>query len=251
MEQSIYQHPERAVKVSDTERVLSAIGGGTLLGFSLVMDSRLRIPTFLLGVLLLARGLSGYSLLYRMMNVNRAQDRLKDGIRVERAVTINLPIEDVYNFWRNLENLPHFMDNVKMVREYEGRSHWVAEAPLVGSVEWEAVIEEDIPYQKLAWRSLPGSQITNAGVVLFNPAPGDRGTEVRVHLEYQAPGGSLGAVLAKVLGEEPDVQVREDLRRLKRLLETGQVITTKGQSSGRAQAGTRNRHDTVRLEVGK
>lgn len=235
MESTIYQHPARSVRIGDTERVISAVGGGTLVGFSLVAPGKLRILMLLTGGILLYKGITGNSLFYRVMNITRARGRLKSGIRVERSVTIARPVEDVYAFWRTLENLPGFMHNLKQVSRRDGTSHWVAEAPLGMTVEWDAVIEEDVPNEKIAWRSTPESQIENAGVVMFKPAPGGRGTEVRVHLEYKAPGGSAGAALAKILGEEPDIQIREDLRRLKMLMEAGQIITVKGQTSGRGR----------------
>lgn len=232
METSIYQR-QQFVKIGRTERILSAISGGSLIGFAFAAPEKARVPMWVLGGALLLRGVSGYSLLYRIANINRASDRLESGIRVERAITINRPVEEVYSFWRNLENLPIFMKNLKSVTERSGQSHWVAEAPLGGAVEWDALIEEELPNQKIAWRSIPGSQIENAGVVMFQPAPGNRGAELRVHMEYKAPGGSLGALLAKILGEEPDVQIREDMRRLKMYLETGQIITVQGHPSGR------------------
>lgn len=236
MESTIYQHPARSVRIGDTERVISAVGGGTLAGFSLAAPAKLRILMLLAGGALLYRGITGDSLFYRIMNITRARGRLKSGIRVERSVTIARPVEDVYAIWRNLENLPGFMHNLKQVtRRDDGTSHWVAEAPLGTTVEWDAAIVEDAPNEKIAWRSTPGSQIENAGVVMFKPAPGGRGTEVRVHLEYKAPGGSAGAALAKILGDEPDIQIREDLRRLKMLMESGQIITVKGQTSGRGR----------------
>lgn len=235
MESSIYQRRQGVGKIGKTERILSAISGGSLLGFSFAAPEKARIPMLVAGGALLMRGITGFSLFYRIANVNRAQDALESGIRVERSTTINRPVEDVYNFWRNLENLPVFMKNLKSVTDHGDQSHWVADAPLGQTVEWDARIEEDIPNSKIAWRSIPGSQIENSGVVLFKPAPGSRGAEVRVHLEYRAPGGSLGAAVAKLLGEEPDVQIREDLRRLKMYLETGQIISVDGQSSGRAE----------------
>ena len=232
MESSIYQR-QQFTKIGRAERLISAASGGSLLGFSFLAPQKARILMWVLGGALLLRGVSGYSLLYRLANINRARDRLESGIRVERAVTINRSVDEVYNFWRNLENLPLFMKNLKFVTERSGQSHWIAEAPLGGVVEWDALIEEELPSQKIAWRSIPGSQIENAGVVMFQPAPGNRGAEVRVHMEYKAPGGAPGALLAKVLGEEPDLQIREDLWRLKMYLETGQIITVEGQTSGR------------------
>jgi uncharacterized membrane protein len=157
---------------------------------------------------------------------------------VARALIINRPREEVYRFWRNFGNLPRFMQHLESVRilDAEGRaghSHWTARAPLGRTVEWDAEIVEERENELLAWRSLPGSDIENQGRVEFKDAPGRRGTEIFISLVYQPPAGSAGAVLARVFGEEPQVQVREDLRRLKQLLEAGEIPTTAGQTSGR------------------
>lgn len=157
-------------------------------------------------------------------------------IEVRRATTIARSPREVYDFWRHIENLPRFMDHLKSVTTTGDKtSHWVAKAPLGQSVEWDAEITQDRPGEIIAWQSLPGAQIENSGEVRFQQAPGDRGTVVHVALQYNPPGGPVGAALAKVFGEEPDQQVREDVRRLKRLLETGEIPTTEGQPSGREQ----------------
>jgi uncharacterized membrane protein len=240
MEKSIFLRDESTQKVGPVERGISAVAGGVLVGYGIagISDPRnsnaISIPALIVGGLLLARGLTGYSLFYRILNINRSSDKLDNAIRVERAVTVNQPIEDVFSFWMALENLPRFMDHLEMVNVREdGTSHWVAKGPLGTKVEWDARITQITHSSLIAWESLPGSGITNAGEVHFKPAPGDRGTEVYVRLEYKAPGGSAGAALARLLGEEPDVQIREDLRRFKALLETGDIITVEGQSSGR------------------
>ncbi|MFC4454151.1 SRPBCC family protein [Deinococcus sonorensis] len=156
-------------------------------------------------------------------------------IRVREAVTIGKPADEVYRMWRNLEGLPTFMEHLERVEvQDEQRSHWVAKGP-VGPVSWDAEITADEPGQRLAWRSLPGSTIENQGEVQFRPAPGNRGTEVLAHFQYRAPGGTMGAILARMLSEEPSQQARDDLMRLKWLMELGFIPTAKGQSSGRAQ----------------
>lgn len=233
METTIFQKPQQGVKIGETERRISTISGAALVGAALFSPGRLRGLLLLTGGAMLVRGLTGYSLFYRILNINPSQDRLENGIRVERSMTILKPVEEVYAYWRNLENLPRFMENLQQVQVQGNQSHWVAEAPLGRSVEWDAVIDEEQPNQKLSWHSISGSQIENTGVVLFQPAPGNRGAEVHVHLEYRAPGGEMGAALAKILGEEPDRQILGDLRRFKQIMETGEVITVKGQTSGR------------------
>ena len=174
---------------------------------------------------------------------NVAQRRARaatSGIQVERAVTITRPIAEVYAFWRDFENLARFMSHLESVRvKGDRRSHWVAKGPAGSRVEWDALLTEEEPERHLAWRSVEGSQIMNEGRVDFRTAPADRGTEVRVRLTYQPPAGALGAAFARLFGEEPSQQVDEDLRRLKRLLETGSEPTNEGQPSGRKTPVTR------------
>ena len=164
----------------------------------------------------------------------REQLRGRRGIHVDESVTINKPIGEVYRFWRNLENLPQFMDHLESVSMRDaGVSHWVAKGPAGSKVEWDARIINEVENRTIGWQSLEGSTISTAGSVNFAESP--RGTEVRVHFQYNPPGGKLGAAIARLFGEEPNQTVREDLRRLKRLLETGEVPTIQGQSSGRGR----------------
>ncbi len=147
------------------------------------------------------------------------------GIRVRRSVTVERSPEEAYEFWRDLANLPRFMAHLEAVEVLgDRRSRWRARAPAGGTVEWEAEIVEERPGELLAWRSLEGARVPNAGRVLFHPAPGGRGAEVHVDLRYDPPGGRIGAGLAKLLGEEPALQVAGDLRRFKQVLETGEVV---------------------------
>ena len=155
-------------------------------------------------------------------------------MQAKTAITINRPVEEVYRFWRDLTNLPSFMNHLKSVEMTgDGRSHWTANAPAGRTVDWDAELVEDKPNQRIAWRSLDGSQVSNSGWVSFTPAPGDRGgTEVRVELSYDPPGGAIGKVVAKLFGEEPQQQVTDDLRRLKQVLETGEVVRSEGSPEG-------------------
>jgi uncharacterized membrane protein len=142
---------------------------------------------------------------------------------------INRSPEEVYGFWRRLENLPRFMRHLESVQETgTGRSHWVAKAPAGSSVEWDAEITEDRPNELIAWRSLEGADVDNSGSVRFEPATGGRGTVVHVEMEYNPPGGVLGALVAKLFGEEPGQQAQESLRTLKQVMETGEIIVSDG-----------------------
>lgn len=146
---------------------------------------------------------------------------------IGRTVTINRPRNEVYAFWRKLENLPRFMENVVSITTTDAkRSHWVVEAPAGRTVEWDSVIVEEIPNQLLRWTSAEGSDITHSGHIEFRDAQAGRGTEVTATILYDPPGGKLGKVIAKLFQEEPKIQSRRDLRRFKQLLETGEISTS-------------------------
>jgi uncharacterized membrane protein len=143
---------------------------------------------------------------------------------VTKAITINRPPEEVYRFWRNFENLPNFTAHLEAVEVKNGVSLWRARAPAGVSVEWEAEVTLDRPNEAIAWRSIDSSTVPNQGLVTFRPAPRNRGTEVKVELSYRPPAGVVGVTLAKLFGEEPGQQIEGDLRRLKQVLETGEVV---------------------------
>jgi len=144
---------------------------------------------------------------------------------VQKSLVINHSPEELYRFWHNFENLPRFMYHLESVQPTgDRRSHWVVKGPAGTMVEWDAEITEDRPNELIAWRSLEGSDVNNQGVVRFERAPGNRGTIVRVEIEYNPPGGIIGATIAKLFGKEPGQQVQDDLRRFKQLIETGEVV---------------------------
>jgi uncharacterized membrane protein len=158
--------------------------------------------------------------------------------RTRASVIVNKSAEECYSFWRSLENLPKFMDYLESVRSEGNRSHWVARVPAVGRVEWEAEIIEDRPNERIAWRSLPGADVPNSGFVTFERAPGGRGTIIRSEMEYRMSGMALAAPFAKLIGKDPAQMAYKDLRRFKQAIETGEVIRTEGQPSGRGGDGT-------------
>lgn len=177
---------------------------------------------------------------------SRSSDPTTDAgsIRVRGAITVNRRPEEVYRCWRRLENLPKFMYHLRSVRESgNGRSHWVAEAPAGTTVEWDAEMVEDVPGEVMVWRSLEGADVPNSGSVRFKPAPGGRGTEVAVELEYRPPGGSMGAAAARLFGEEPLQQIKDDLRRFKQVVETGEVVRSDGSPHGTNVRGQLRQND--------
>lgn len=167
-------------------------------------------------------------------------DAVENGIRAAQAVTINRSPQEIYAFWRKLEDLPRFMTNLKSVTELDGtRSHWVVDAPVGSDLEWDAEITEDRPGEVIRWRSLPDADVPNEGEVRFFALPGDRGTVVRAVMVYTPPGGKLGKLVAKLFGKEPNQQMHEALHRLKQLLEVGFLTTTTGQPTGEKHPQTR------------
>lgn len=198
------------------------------------------IGRILLGAALIRRGLIGHSFLYEMLGVRTAPQGqgaatsvpYELGLRVDRAITINKPRPEVFRFFRDLSNLPQFMRHVRSVTEIDSvRSHWVVKGPAGSAVEWDAVVHNQQDNELVAWRTLPGADVDHAGSVLFRDAPGG-GTEVKVELQYNPPAGAAGAVISMLWGEEPTQQIAGDLRRLKQILEIGEVVTTQGQPRG-------------------
>jgi uncharacterized membrane protein len=220
--------------VGTPERWISAAAGGALVYYGLrkyvgvPKRSWIGALVALGGSNLILRGALGKSILYRMLGVSTAAGgaikSAKGAVKVEKTVTVDRPAEEIYRFWRNFENLPRIMDHLKAVRTIDDRrSHWVAKGPAGMEAEWDAEITEDMDGRRIAWHSLEGSEVDTWGYVSFEPAPDGRGTEVRVSLAYQPPGGKVGAALAKLFGEEPGQQIEDDLRKFKRMLETGEI----------------------------
>jgi uncharacterized membrane protein len=153
---------------------------------------------------------------------------------IRESLAINSTPQALYTFWKNVENLPRFMGHLESVTATgERTSHWIARAPARMSVEWDAEIVRDDPDEGLSWQTVPGSEVTHEGTVRFEPARSGRGTIVRVEMRYRPPAGKVGVQIARLFGEEPQLQIRDDLRRLKQLIETGELATTFGQPSGR------------------
>jgi uncharacterized membrane protein len=250
----------RRVNVGRTERWLSAVAGGALAAYALRRRQKAGGAAAVAGAAFLYRGATGHCDIYQALGINRARGEGKGtgviadfgsdtrhqlggtrGIHVEASVTINKPIAEVFRFWRNFENLPTFMEHLDSVAMREaGVSHWVATGPAGMRVEWDARIINEVENKVIGWQSLDGSTISTAGSVNFDEDV--HGTRVTVHLQYSPPGGRLGAAVARMFGEEPNQTIREDLRRFKRLIETGEIPTTKGQPSGR-RADRANRSD--------
>ena len=227
--------------MSDVDRWLS-VAAGT--GLALYGISRRKPAGWVLaGVagMLLQRGATGHCHAYDALGLNTAgtgEDTRRalsgsSGTHVEESVTINRPIEELYRFWRNLENLPQFMHHLDSVeRVTDTLSRWRARGPGGRIVEWNAEIINEVPNKVIGWRSIEGSDVVSAGSVHFDDAGPGRGTRVQVRLQYSPPGGKVGAAVARLLGRDAATEIREDLRRFKQMLETGEVPSTNEQPRG-------------------
>jgi len=224
--------------VGNSERVLSAAAGVALGAVGL---HRRSIPGLIiagLGGALIYRGASGHCSAYSALGMSTADAAKPVRVQVVVSYLINKPADQLYAFWRDFERLPQFMSHLKAVKKIDARrSHWTASAPWLygGEVEWDAEIIEDDLDRRIVWQSLPGADIQHRGAIEFTKALGDRGTMVRVQFSYAPPLGQLGRWTAKLFGEEPEQQVREDLRNFKRLMEVGEIPTIEGQPRGKCR----------------
>ena len=245
------EHGDSNQNVNSAERILSLAGGAALALYGAKRRDWIGGALALLGAGLVERGATGHCAVYGALGVNTADGDhglerkhgpaatvdAKKAIRIERAMSIDVPAAELYRFWRNFENLPRIMQHLESVTVTDStHSHWKAKAPAGSTVEWDAEITNEIPDQLIGWKSVHEATVPNAGSVHFTTAPGGRGTVVKVVLEYEPPAGRVGALVAKLFGEEPEQQVREDLRRFKSMMETGETPTTDGQPSGREKS---------------
>lgn len=230
------------VNIGAGERILSVAGGALLLSSGLRRQSLGGLVTAALGGYLFYRGASGNCLINSAIgrNTTDSTDTTKALIEITKSLTVNKPREEVYAYWRQLENLPRFMYHLKEVRQLDDkRSHWVAQladnklASALGTVEWEAQIITEVENEQLVWKSVDDAKIDNAGEVRFLDAPNGQGTEVHAVIQYRPPAGQLGGAIMKLFNPAFEQMIKQDLRRFKQLMETGEIATIEGQPSGR------------------
>jgi uncharacterized membrane protein len=204
--------------VGDTERMLSVAAGAGLAAFGLARGRWSGLVLGALGAGLVYRGISGRCQCYAALGINTAEHDhstigvpAQSGYRVERTITVDRPADELYRFWRRLENLPKVMRHLKNVESIDHEhSHWVAEGALGKDVEWDAEILNERENELIAWRSLPGGDIDTAGSVHFKPLGHNGRTEVTLSMKYNPPAGKIGAQ-----------KLDEDLRCFKQVMETG------------------------------
>ncbi|MDB4882419.1 MAG: cyclase/dehydrase [Gemmatimonadetes bacterium] len=226
--------------VAKPERLGSVAIGAALVTYGIRRRDPVGLIAALVGGAFLRRGATGHCAVYQALGVStgpadamldtRAHEDVtglaatvnaRKAVKVERWVTIDRPRAELFAFWRNFENLPRFMEHLVSVHvDSPTRSRWTAKAPAGQTVEWDAEIVNEVPDSIIAWKSVGDPDVANAGAVNFSDAPGGRGTVVRVTVDYEPPAGRIGAMLSHIFTEEPDHQIREDLQRLKQLMET-------------------------------
>jgi uncharacterized membrane protein len=243
--------------VARPERIGSVALGAALVTYGLRRRDPAGAIAAILGGAFVARGASGHCPVYQAMGVSTGESaavldppgddltgrgatvNARKALKVERTVTIETDRQTLYAFWRDFSNLPRFMEHLVSVRvDSPTRSHWVAKAPAGRTVKWDAEIINEIEGSLIAWKSAPHAEVPNAGSVHFSDAPAGRGTIVKVVMDVEPPAGKLGAVIARLFGEDPDREVREDLRKFKQLMETGEIATSARRREDSAYIGS-------------
>jgi uncharacterized membrane protein len=231
--------PRAAAFAPDT--VEAAARGAALLGAAALAFAGMRRGGIAGGALALAGGALAATGLAGDAAVRAAAERLPparrrvgpDSPEAVACVTVARPAEDVWRLLTDMPSWPRFMEHLEGVEPLGGPRHrWTVRGPAGSRISWEADTVQDEPGRRLSWRSVGPTPAPNAGWIRLDPAPGGRGTEVRAHMRYEAPGGRWGAAAAAVAGRGPGEQLREGLRRLKSILETGRVPTVEGQPHG-------------------
>jgi len=237
------------VNVGQNERILSAAAGAFLLssGLSNLFSSPLSgLVKTALGGVLLYRGASGHCPVYSSMGKTKNVSHTS-AINIRTSLVVNKPKDEVYAFWRKLENLPLFMKHLASVTEIDSKhSHWEAVLPgNIGKIKWNAEIVKEEEGYLIGWQSIPNSMINNAGKVMFHDAMGGQGTELEVVISYHPPAGELGSGAAKLLNPVFEKLIRQDVMNFKEYIETkhnpnaGRSQTTNTATTG-TQSGSGN-----------
>lgn len=219
----------KEINVAEPERWLSAVGGTGMVVYGLKTRGLLGLALGAIGGALVYRGVTGHCAGYSAMDINTADDEhprasLDRGIKIEKSVFVAADQVTLFQYWRDLSNLPHVMRHLKSVTEMgDKRSRWIAKGPMDADVEWDAEIINENENELIAWRSLPGSMVSNAGSVRFTKDQTGAGTTIKVSLLYHPPAGRLGNWISSMLGENPGEQISQDLERFKRVAESGQL----------------------------
>jgi uncharacterized membrane protein len=208
-------------EIDNTARIVALLAGASIAAFGLTRRSATRAA-------MVGTGLTIASF------ATRTQDRRKSGeASADATIIVNAPRERVYSFWRDFQNLPRFMNHLKSVKVTDGRhSRWIAYGPFNKEIEWDAEITNEQQNDRIEWRSIEGSDVDMQGSVEFSDATGKRGTLIDVQIAYRGAGSGVAHGVIALMGKDPSFLMRQDMRRFKALLESGEIPTTEGQSHG-------------------
>lgn len=159
------------------------------------------------------------------------QSRQDDYRVVGRTVTIDRPRQELYAYCRDFQNLVNFMQHVRSVSVRDMIASWTLSGPR-GDVQVETRIVSDKEGEQISWRSTEASEIETTGKIMFRDAPAGRGTEVTALIAYIPPHGEIGRWIATAFQREPAMQGRRELKRLKMLMETGEIATNHNRRDG-------------------
>ena len=214
-----------ATNVGNIERIVTLAAGAALLGYAWRQRSR---GLGLTSAGLIARGATGFCPAYAALGVDHSETKHAlsgaKGVHVRESITVNASPEELYTFWRRLDQLPSVMPHLERIEQIDFKvSRWTAKAFGQVPVTWNAEIINEVPFETIGWKTLPGESIQHAGSVLFKRLPGTNGTDVRVHLQYSPPGGKAAAWFAALVGQDPAKLTREGLAALKARCESRAV----------------------------
>lgn len=218
----------RQINVNKRERIISVIAGSFLLYKALTGKKR-KLKKAMTAALLLFRGYTGSCPLYYTFNIDTTQPVSR--VSASTSLIVDKPRDEVYRFWRNLDNLPYFMSHLESVKVFNAKlSEWKIRIPGgLFTIDWKSEIIADEENEYIAWKSLPGSQIENSGMVWFMDSA-ENSTELKIELSYQAPGGNAGAFAGKLFNPVLERMIREDIKNFKTYMETGEIVNTLGET---------------------
>ena len=219
--------PGVAANVGNIERIVTLAAGAALLGYAWRNRSK---GLGLTSAGLIARGATGFCPAYAALGVDHSDTKHAlsgaKGVHVRESITVNASAEELYNFWRRLEQLPSVMPHLESVEQLDFKlSRWTAKTFGQMPVTWNAEIINEVPFETIGWKTLPGESIQHAGSVVFKPVPGrENSTDVRVHLQYSPPGGKTAAWFAALMGQDPAKLTREGLKALQQRFESRSAL---------------------------
>ncbi|MEO5968035.1 MAG: SRPBCC family protein [Ferruginibacter sp.] len=208
------------INLNNTERVISLVSGSLLLVNSITRNKKVSIPKIILSAMLLYRGSTGYCPASEMLGKKPIRKNVRN-INIRASAIVYKSREKIYNFWRQLSNLPYFMEHLEYVQVLdENRSKWKVKGPAGLPLIWNAYIVKDIPGELIGWSSLPGSDIETSGKVQFLDA-GKYATEVRVNISYRPSEGVLSSGIAKLFNNKFKKLLKNDIMNFKNYIEAG------------------------------